>query len=80
MDLEKTFECQAMNDLVQSEKELQILTSEFKASAQHIVHVINRWKPDPLGELGGLFGSGGDKMISGGMIVRKVANWLSMGV
>ena len=80
MDLEKSFECQAMNDLVQAEKELQILISDFKAAAQHTVHVINRWKPDSLGELGGLFGQGGDKIISGGMIVRKVANWHSMGV
>jgi hypothetical protein len=48
MDLEKSFECQTITDLIQAEAELQQILADFKTSSQHIVHVIHRWRPEPM--------------------------------
>ena len=63
-----------MADLMKAEQELKELVEGFSFTALKAVNIIEHWKPDPV-YLGNMYGKGGKKYVTGGLIIRECKNW-----
>jgi len=62
-----------MADLMKEEKRLKLIIDDFSSTALKAVNIIEHWKPDPV-YLGNMYGKGGKKYITGGLIIRECKN------
>eukprot|EP00744_Colponema_vietnamica_P001049 GILI01001788.1.p1 GENE.GILI01001788.1~~GILI01001788.1.p1 ORF type:complete len:1045 (+),score=336.05 GILI01001788.1:182-3316(+) len=65
-------------ELVQAELQMKELTEDFVNTSRRVAALVVRWKVDPV-DLGNMYGQGGDKYVGGGLVLRKVKDWIILG-